>query len=75
MGCLCAVGFPQRHEVGAVMARGNINNHFPCTLYASVGQERHALVNTVFVRLVLEANMCPKYKRPFKALVLHVGLL
>lgn len=28
---VCAVNFPHCHEAGAVIARGNINNNFPCT--------------------------------------------
>ena len=75
MGCLCAVNFPQRHEVGAVIARGNINNNFPCTFYVSVSQECHVHVNTVFICPVLGAKMGHKYKWPFKALVHDVGLL
>lgn len=46
---VCTINFPRCHEVGAVIARGNINNYFPCAFYVSVSQECHADTNTVLI--------------------------
>lgn len=65
---VCTVNFPHCHEVGAVIARGNINNNFPCTFYVSDSQECHANMNTGFICPVFDAEMCHKiYHGPSKS--------
>lgn len=44
-----------------MIARGNINNNFPCTFLVSVSQVCHADMNTGVICSVFEAEMCHKY--------------
>lgn len=72
---VCTIHFPHCHEVGAVIARGNINNHFPCTFYVHQPgvprqQEHRIHLFSVFVMLKRAINT----PWPFKELI-HNSLL